>query len=145
MTSIKNYLSVSWCTNLIDAWFSSTQVDDSDHRVPQDASGKMRESHRILQESTGNRWNMEVVFRPEIFRTFSGEFLPTSCALRKELGGKNPKNFRPEYCFHKINAITLNRSFPGRTVRPRHYLINYLQYHFLIIIIFNNCFTMRTF
>jgi hypothetical protein len=26
----------------------------------------MRESHRILQESTGNRWNMEAVFRPEL-------------------------------------------------------------------------------
>jgi hypothetical protein len=30
----------------------------------------MRDSHRILQESTGNRWNMEAVFRPESFRFF---------------------------------------------------------------------------
>ncbi len=27
--------------------------------------GKMRESHRIMQERTGNRWKMETVFRPE--------------------------------------------------------------------------------
>jgi hypothetical protein len=30
----------------------------------------MRESHRILQESIGNRWNMEAVFRPENFWFF---------------------------------------------------------------------------
>jgi hypothetical protein len=30
----------------------------------------MRESQRILQESTGNRWNIEAVFQPEIFRIF---------------------------------------------------------------------------
>ena len=43
----------------------STQVEDSGHRIPQDPAGKMRESHRILQENTGNRWNLEAVFRPE--------------------------------------------------------------------------------
>jgi hypothetical protein len=32
-------------------------------------------------ENNGNRWNMEAVFLPEIFRTFSDDF-------------------RPEYCFH---------------------------------------------
>jgi hypothetical protein len=26
-----------------------------------------------------------------------------------EIIGKNPKNFRPEYCFHKITGITQNR------------------------------------
>jgi hypothetical protein len=36
----------------------------------------MRESHRILQESTGNRWNMEAVFRPEIFGFF--QWIPTN-------------------------------------------------------------------
>jgi hypothetical protein len=41
---------------------STTQVDDSGHWIPQDPAGKMRESQRILQESTGNRWNMEEVF-----------------------------------------------------------------------------------
>jgi len=48
----------------------TTQFDDSGHRIPQDPAGKMRESHRILQENTGNRWNMEAVFRPEISRNW---------------------------------------------------------------------------
>ncbi len=55
---------------------------------PQDRAVKMRESHRILKESTRNRWNMETVFRPEIFRIFFGGFLPTSFAFRQEPGGK---------------------------------------------------------
>jgi hypothetical protein len=45
------------------------------------------ESHRILQENTGNRWSMEAVFRPEIVRIFSGGFLSTSCAFRQEPAG----------------------------------------------------------
>jgi hypothetical protein len=49
-----------------------TQVNDSSHQIRQDSAGKMRESHRILQESTRNQWNMEAVFRLEIFRIFSG-------------------------------------------------------------------------
>jgi len=57
-------------------------------------------SHGILQENTGNRWNMEAVFWPEIVRIFSGGFLPTSCAFRQERVAKNPDNFWPEYCFH---------------------------------------------
>jgi hypothetical protein len=36
-----------------------SQVDDSVHQIPQDPSGKMRERHRILQESIRNRWNMD--------------------------------------------------------------------------------------
>jgi len=95
------------------------QVDDSGHRIPLDSSGKMRESHRILQESTGNRWNMEVLFCPEIFWIFPVD----SCQLSVLSGingaeriGKNPKNFRPEYSFHKITVITRNRPFSGRTV-----------------------------
>jgi hypothetical protein len=42
------------------------QVDDSGHWIPQDPARKTRESHRILQENTGNRWNMEAVFRPNL-------------------------------------------------------------------------------
>jgi hypothetical protein len=99
----------------------TTQVDDSGHRIPQDSAGKMQESHRILHESTGNCWKMEAVFWPEMFR-----ILPVdSCQLpvlsgrnRAESIGKNPKNFRPEYCFQKITVITQNRPFPGWTVRP---------------------------
>jgi hypothetical protein len=36
----------------------------------------------------------------------------------QENTGINPKNFRPEYCFHKITGITRHRQFPGRVVRP---------------------------
>jgi hypothetical protein len=63
----------------------------------------------ILQENTGNRWNMEAVFRPEIVRIFSDGFLSTSCAFRQEPAGNHPKIFRREYCFHKIIEITRNR------------------------------------
>jgi hypothetical protein len=53
-------------------------------------------SREILQENTGNRWNMKAVFRLEIVRIFSGEFLSTSCAFRKEPAGnhwKKSENF----------------------------------------------------
>jgi hypothetical protein len=51
----------------------------------------MRESHRILQENTGNRRNMEAVFRPKIVWILSGGFLPTFCAFRQEPGEKHRK------------------------------------------------------
>jgi hypothetical protein len=51
----------------------------------------MRESHRILQENTGNRWNVEAVFRPEIVQIFSGGFLSTSCTFRQEPPGNHRK------------------------------------------------------
>jgi hypothetical protein len=35
-------------------------------------------------ESSGNRWSMEALFRPETVRFFSGRFLPTSCAFGQE-------------------------------------------------------------
>jgi len=46
-------------------------------------------SRGILQEDTGNLWNIEAVFRPEIVRIFSGGFLPPSCAFLQELDGKH--------------------------------------------------------
>jgi len=48
----------------------------------------------------------------------SRQLLVLSSRNCPELMGKNPKNFRPEYCFHEITGITRNRPFPGRTVRP---------------------------
>jgi hypothetical protein len=39
-----------------------------------DLPGKMRESHRILQENTENTWNMEAVFCLGIFRIFYDDF-----------------------------------------------------------------------
>ena len=73
-----------------------TQVEHSGHRIPQDTAGKMRDSHRILQGNTGNRWNVEAVFRSKIRPDFSGGFLPTSCTFRQELAGyhrKKSENF----------------------------------------------------
>jgi hypothetical protein len=70
---------------------------------------------------------------------FSGGFLPTSRTFQQELAGnyeKNPKNLRPEYCFHKITGITRNREFPGRVVRPemvlKIYYFSVQVYYFLI-------------
>jgi hypothetical protein len=68
----------------------------------------MLESHWILQENTGNRWNMEAVFRPKIARIFpvdSCQLPVLSVRNRPEIIGKNPKNFWPEYCFH-VPAIS---------------------------------------
>jgi hypothetical protein len=50
-----------------------TQVDRSCHRISQNLTEKMRESHRIVQENTGNTCNMETVFRSGISRTFSDD------------------------------------------------------------------------
>ncbi len=56
-----------------------SEVDDFGHQIPRDPGAKMREIHRILQESTGNRWNMEAVFRvrnwPDFFRWIPVNFL----------------------------------------------------------------------
>jgi hypothetical protein len=46
---------------------------------------------------------VEAEFQPEIFRIFSNDFWPFSAGKHRKLAGihrKNPKNFRPEYCFH---------------------------------------------
>jgi hypothetical protein len=56
----------------------------------------MLESHWILQENTGNIWNMEAVFPPGIFRWFPER----SSRKALEIVGirrKNPGNSRPEY------------------------------------------------
>jgi hypothetical protein len=89
----------------------TTQVDDSGHRIPRDPTGKMRESHRILQENTGNRWNMEAVFRPEIVRIFSGGFLSNSCAFRQEPAGNHQKK---------------SENFPAGILLPQNHR-NYLE------------------
>jgi hypothetical protein len=39
---------------------------------------------------------MEAVFQPEIYRIFSGWFLPENTGTWQESTGKNPDNFRPE-------------------------------------------------
>jgi len=61
--------------------FTIAQLDDS--------------GHRILQESIGTHWNMEAVFRPDIFRIF-----PMDSCKFPVLSGRN-------------------RPFPRAGVRPR--------------------------
>ncbi len=68
----------------------------------------MRESHRILQGNTGNRWNMEAVFRPGTVRIFSSRFLPTSCAFRQEL----VENYRKKIS-DRNTASTKSPELPG--------------------------------
>ncbi len=46
--------------------------------LPPDLPRKMRESQRILQENTGNTWNMEEAFRSGVSRMISGRILPES-------------------------------------------------------------------
>jgi hypothetical protein len=60
---------------------------------PSDSGGKMRESHRILQEiaGTGKQYSG---------RIFSGGFLLSSCAFRQEPLRNHREKFRPGYCFH---------------------------------------------
>jgi hypothetical protein len=78
----------------------------------------MRESHRILQENTGNIWNMQAVFPPGIFRIFSDDFRKDP--LRKhwklsESTGKNPGNSRPEYCFQLSSIFRCKPAVSRRT------------------------------
>jgi hypothetical protein len=60
---------------------------------------------RFRQKNTGNSWNMEAVFRPEIFQIFSENFRSVSDGKHRKLAEihrKNPDNFRPEYYFHVL-------------------------------------------
>jgi hypothetical protein len=63
------------------------------------------ESRRVLQENTGNHWNMEEVFQPEFVRIFSGGFLSTSSAFRQEPAANHRKKFR---------------KFPAETLLPQY-------------------------
>jgi hypothetical protein len=70
--------------------------------LPPDLTGKIRESHRILQENT---WNMEAVFRSVISRIFSDDFRMNPAGKHwnsSESTGKNPENSRPKYCFPEL-------------------------------------------
>jgi hypothetical protein len=96
---------------------STSQVDDSDHQIPRDPAGKMRESHRILQgkhrKSLEHGSSIPTRHYPDFFQS-----IPVlSGKNRPKITGKNPKSFRMEYCFHKTTRITRNWLFLGRTVR----------------------------
>jgi hypothetical protein len=82
----------------------------------------MRESHRTLQENTGNIWNMEALFSPKIFQIFSDDFWKDPLGKHWKLSestGKNPGNSRPEYCFQLPSifrckpAVSRRTSFTG--------------------------------
>jgi hypothetical protein len=78
----------------------------------------MRESHRILQENTGNTWNMEAVFRSGISRIFSDDFRtdPTGKHWKLlEFTGNNPGNSRPEYCFQLASIFRCIPAVSRRT------------------------------
>ena len=54
---------------------------------------RARKNLRFLQENTGNQRNMEAVFGPETFRTFSWRFPASSCRKEQEFAGKMPVIF----------------------------------------------------
>ena len=61
------------------------------HKLP-----RSKRTSRIRQESSGNRWDLETVFRTEKSSDFSGVFQPNSCSLWWKTAGsywKNPKIF----------------------------------------------------
>jgi hypothetical protein len=69
---------------------------------------------------------MEAVFRPEISGLFPGDFWPDLTGKhwnQTEFAGKNPKAFRPEYCFQVpliSNAFLQEPAFfPGNSCRFR--------------------------
>ncbi len=73
--------------------------------------GKVTVSCRKAPEIAGT-WKQ--YSESEIGRIFSGGFLSISCAFRQKLvrnHWKNPKNFRPEYCFHKSAELPGTVSF----------------------------------
>jgi hypothetical protein len=45
-------------------------------------------------------------------------FLCIPAGTGRKIIGKNPKIFRPEYCFHKITGTTRKPQFPDQIVRP---------------------------
>ncbi len=46
---------------------------------------------RFRPENTGTPWNMEAVFRPENFRTFSNDFRPVPVGTQRKLTGIHRK------------------------------------------------------
>ncbi len=87
-------------------------------RILQERCGKITVSYRKAPKIAGTwkQYSGRKIFG--FFPVDSYQLLVLSGRNRPEIIEKNPKNFTPEYCFHKITGITRNRPFPGRTVRP---------------------------
>jgi hypothetical protein len=81
--------------NLSFCVVSNTQVEDSDRQKQADLARNGGENQSIRQESSENQWNSKAVFRTGMFLDFSGDFRP----FLTENHRKNPKTFRPQYCF----------------------------------------------
>jgi hypothetical protein len=73
---------------------NNTQIEDFGHRIPQDPAGKTREIHRILQEYTGHRWNMEAVFWAGNCLDFFRWIPANSYTFQQEPVGNNRKKTR---------------------------------------------------
>ncbi len=93
--------------------YAKTQIDGYGYRIQQDPTGKARESHRILQESTGNNRNLS-----DFFSADSSHLPEDSGRNRSEIIGKNPKIFRWEYCFHVPAISGAFLPEPARIFRP---------------------------
>ncbi len=87
-------------------------------RIFQGRCGKINVSCRKVPEISGpwKLYSTQKIFG--FFSVNSYQLRVLSDRNRSEIIGKNLINFWPEYCFHKITGITLNRPSPGRTVRP---------------------------
>jgi hypothetical protein len=110
-----------YATIALDHLSYKTQVEDYGHWIPHDLAGKKRERRRILQESFGNRRK----WKQYSDRKFIGFFPVDSCQFpmlsgrnRSEIIGKNPKNFRWEYCFHTPAISGAFLPEPARNFRP---------------------------
>jgi hypothetical protein len=49
------------------------------------------------QESAGNRWNMQGVSSPEVFRIFSDDFPPVSAKKHRKLSGIHWTKFKKAF------------------------------------------------
>ncbi len=103
------------------------QVDDSGRRILQEICGKVTGSCRKTPEIAGTWKQYSDRKLSEFFPVDSCQIPVLSGRNRPEIIRKNPKIFRPEYCFHKITGITRNRQFPDRVVRPGNTQCCYLH------------------
>ncbi len=117
------------CVNSTRSVIPATGSCRKDARKSTCPSGK----HRKLLEHGSS---IPVGNFSDFFPVYSYQLPVLSDRNRPKIIGKDPKNVRPEYCFHKITGITRNRPFPGRTVRPGppfHFAIETCDYLIVLI------------
>jgi len=114
----------------------TSQDEDSGHHILRDPPGKMRKSHRIPWESTGNSSEMEAVFRPEDFWIFFGEFLPVACAFRWILTVSGPY-YCARYTVRKRPRF--DRPQGAKSFCSLLLLISIIGFEFSSIILNENC------